>query len=114
MKNNNTAASYNYMKCPDCGAENQIKNQFGCDPNNVPTKIVSTNSMTDEQKHQAGCCSNLCKICSELEYAVKVAEIIGAAEELMEILRWQPKGPQHDAMVKLANAITEFSKDAMQ
>lgn len=27
----------NYMRCPKCGQENEIVNQCGCDPNNLPT-----------------------------------------------------------------------------
>ncbi len=27
------------MKCGKCGKENEIVNQCGCDPNNLPTKI---------------------------------------------------------------------------
>jgi hypothetical protein len=28
----------NYMRCPKCGRENEIVNQCGCDPNNMPTR----------------------------------------------------------------------------
>ena len=28
----------NYMRCPKCGRENEIVNQCGCDPNNLPTR----------------------------------------------------------------------------
>lgn len=29
-------------KCPQCGADNAIVNQCGCDPNNLPTKVTRT------------------------------------------------------------------------
>jgi hypothetical protein len=38
---------------------------------------------------------------------VAAPDLLTAATELMDILREMPKGPQHDAMIKLHNAIAK-------
>ena len=40
-----------------------------------------------------------------------IHQLLEAAQELMDILRWMPVGPHHNAMIKLANAITKATEE---
>lgn len=43
-----------YLRCDICGAENQIKNQCGCDPDNLPTRVPTAQDIADEMEVYAG------------------------------------------------------------
>ena len=69
-----------------------------------------------EKSHQAGTCKGPkdCPVCIELETSVAFVELLSAAEEMIEILRWLPKGPQHEALVKLVEAVAKANSAAFR
>jgi hypothetical protein len=40
-----------------------------------------------------------------------IHELLEAAQELMDILKWMPKGPHHNAMIRLDKAIAKATEE---